>query len=519
MAKKEKTVLLSLKKSTTKKTPQASCGHAIFGHAAFLVIVSGIAALCGVNHALSHHNVLLQSVVSSIFCISAGLLYGIFMIISRLLSLILSYAEKRSIVTSHYYSDLSYDGNKNKDGDNERRLLDSSDDDDEEEEEQQYIFIHGKRRQVVHHYNSKKMLSRSVVISSMYLGGSGAYLAIPPLCMWDPTVSASFIFCIVILSMVDGGKIISEFKSNIDTGQTITNLRITRLMIHVAIMVTICLVILLDSNEDITRYYSIIATAATHHGNHSGGSSSSSEIIHSENHDGGIGIFIRWPLIILAASSPILLRAGGGGVGPFTHSLPPSQTMETGLPVSILLSILVICWYSPLESPLLKQLTNVGTLVPMFILCPLLISGALVFVLRGFKNRSCSYTSIILTCILVVRQQITRKLKDKLDWVALSLCIFSVTLTIFFILYKKNVTETAAVVVSKKPFYHDDDDDDDDMEKATTKNSKSHNNNNNNAVIVASPNSVSYEQEFNDDLNNDDDDDDGNDKRKGERKT
>ena len=184
MAKKEKTVLLSLKKSTTKKTPQASCGHAIFGHAAFLVIVSGIAVLCGVNHALSHHNVLLQSVVSSIFCISAGLLYGIFMIISRLLSLILSYAEKRSIITSHYYSDLSYDSNNNnKDGDNERRLLDSSDD--EEEEEQQYIFIHGKRRQVVHHYNSKKMLSRSVVISSMYLGGSGAYLAIPPLCMWD----------------------------------------------------------------------------------------------------------------------------------------------------------------------------------------------------------------------------------------------------------------------------------------------------------------------------------------------
>ena len=515
MAKKEKTVLLSLKKSTTKKTPQASCGHAIFGHAAFLVIVSGIAALCGVNHALSHHNVLLQSVVSSIFCISAGLLYGIFMIISRLLSLILSYAEKRSIVTSHYYSDLSYDCNKNKDGnDNERRLLDSSDDDDEEEEEQQYIFIHGKRRQVVHHYNSKKMLSRSVVISSMYLGGSGAYLAIPPLCMWDPTVSASFIFCIVILSMVDGGKIISEFKSNIDTGQTITNLRITRLMIHVAIMVTICLVILLDSNEEITRYYSIIVsttTTTTHHGNHSGGSSS--EIIHSENHDGGIGIFIRWPLIILAASSPILLRAGGGGVGPFTHSLPPSQTMETGLPVSILLSILVICWYSPLESPLLKQLTDVGTLAPMFILCPLLISGALVFVLRGFKNRSCSYTSIILTCILVVRQQITRKLKDKLDWVTLSLCIFSVTLTIFFIVYKKNVSETAeVVVVSKKkpsPFYYDDDDDD--MEKAATKNSKS----------VAGQNSVSYEQEFNDDLNNDDndDDDDGNDKRKGEQKT
>ena len=491
MVKREKAVLLSLKKSTTK-TPQASCGHAIFGHVAFLVIVSGIAALCGVNHALSHHNVLLQSVVSSIFCISAGLLYGIFMIISRLLSLILSYAEKRSIVTSHYYSDLSYDNNNNN-SDNDRRLLDSSDDD--EEEEQQYIFIHGKRRQVVHHYNSKKMLSRSVVISSMYLGGSGAYLAIPPLCMWDPTVSASFIFCIVILSIVDGGKIISEFKSNIDTGQTITNLRILRLIIHAVIMVTICFVILLDSNnEEITRYYSTVESTATHHHNNNNHSSGGA---HGENHDGGIGIFIRWPLIILAASSPLLLRAGGGGVGPFTHSLPPSQTMETGLPVSILLSILVICWYSPLESPLLlNQLTNVGTSVPMFILCPLLISGALVFVLRGFKNRSCSYTSIILTCILVVRQQITRKLKDKLDWAALSLCIFSVMLTIFFILYKKNVTE-AAVVVSRKPFYYDDDDDND-MEKAATKNSNGDNNENNDN-ISSGKRDVSYEEDLNDD--------------------
>ena len=486
---------MSISSSPVAVTRPSSTYHALFAHVTLLVIVSGVAALCGVNPALGHNHsssVLLQSVVSSIFCISAGVLYGIYMILSRLLSLVLSYAEKRSIVTSHYYSDLSYDDQRLLDSDNEEDEDDYDEDDygyntnnNEDNHEHQYIFIHGKRRQVVHHFNRKKMLSRNVVISSMYLGGSGAYLAIPPLCMWDPTVSSSFIFCLLILSVIDGGKLISEFKPNIDTGQTITNLKITKYLIHVAVLATICTVIWLDSNNFGEFFY---------HNNNNG-----TIIVDHNNHNkhnsnaggGGISIFLRWPLVILAASSPLLLRAGGGGVGPFMHSIPPSQTLETGLPVSILLSILVICWYSPLENPLLTKLTNMATVLPMFILCPLLISGALVFVLRGFKNRSCLYSSLLLTTILVVRQQITRKLKDRLDWVALSLCIFSLTLTLFFLLYKQNVQ--ALALVSKKRKFGDFNVDDEESptptpttnKKMATTDGLNNNNNNNNEATQA----------------------------------
>jgi len=494
--------LLSLKKSTMSissspvaVTRPSSTYHALFAHVTLLVIVSGVAALCGVNPALGHNHsssVLLQSVVSSIFCISAGVLYGIYMILSRLLSLVLSYAEKRSIVTSHYYSDLSYDDQRLLDSDNEEDEDDYDEDDYghnnnnnfDDNHEHQYIFIHGKRRQVVHHFNRKKMLSRNVVISSMYLGGSGAYLAIPPLCMWDPTVSSSFICCLLILSVIDGGKLISEFKPNIDTGQTITNLKITKYLIHVAVLATICTVIWLDSNNFGEFFYhnNNNGTIIVDHNNHNK---------HNSNAGGGISIFLRWPLVILAASSPLLMRAGGGGVGPFMHSIPPSQTLETGLPVSILLSILVICWYSPLENPLLTKLTNMATVLPMFILCPLLISGALVFVLRGFKNRSCLYSSLLLTTILVVRQQITRKLKDRLDWVALSLCIFSLTLTLFFLLYKQNVQ--ALALVSKKRKFGDFNVDDEESptptpttnKKMATTDGLNNNNNNNNEATQA----------------------------------
>jgi len=414
------------------------------------------------------------------------------MILSRLLSLVLSYAEKRSIVTSHYYSDLSYDDQRLLDSDNEEDEDDYDEDDYghnnnnnfDDNHEHQYIFIHGKRRQVVHHFNRKKMLSRNVVISSMYLGGSGAYLAIPPLCMWDPTVSSSFICCLLILSVIDGGKLISEFKPNIDTGQTITNLKITKYLIHVAVLATICTVIWLDSNNFGEFFYhnNNNGTIIVDHNNHNK---------HNSNAGGGISIFLRWPLVILAASSPLLMRAGGGGVGPFMHSIPPSQTLETGLPVSILLSILVICWYSPLENPLLTKLTNMATVLPMFILCPLLISGALVFVLRGFKNRSCLYSSLLLTTILVVRQQITRKLKDRLDWVALSLCIFSLTLTLFFLLYKQNVQ--ALALVSKKRKFGDFNVDDEESptptpttnKKMATTDGLNNNNNNNNEATQA----------------------------------
>jgi hypothetical protein len=456
---KPKNILLSLKRRILKR-PDAS--HSCFAHVALSVAVSGLAALCGINKFLDH-NILLQSVTSATFCISAGVLYAIYMIISRLLALVLNYAERH---TSHYYSDLSpekYDDNNNDESCGGGKCDDANNDSSGSDLEL-YVIKHKKKY--------LKGLPRNVVISSMYLGGSGAFLAIPPLCMWDFTITSAFIMSMTILSFLDCGKVISDFQPNVDTGRAITNLKALRCALHILVVAAISCVIWLDSSDEM-HVVSIAHVNGT--------------VFWGE----GSGLILRWPLILLAASSPILLRAGGGGVGPFTHSLPPSQTLETGLPVSILLAILVICWYSPLEGALLmlaplRDKIYLGTLIPMLIFSPPFLSAALAFVLRGFKNRSSYTTAMILTIVLVVRQQIQRKVASSIDGVSLGLSAFILLTMITFVIYKKRVemkpllkhkaaadTETGnlVVVVNNDELPNDKDreyDDDDEGDSETT---------------------------------------------------
>ena len=79
---------------------------------ALVVVISGLVALCGVNTFLSN-NVPLQSVVSAAFCVSAGLLYAVYMIISKLLALVLNYAERRS---KHSYYDFTIENGDYEEG-------------------------------------------------------------------------------------------------------------------------------------------------------------------------------------------------------------------------------------------------------------------------------------------------------------------------------------------------------------------------------------------------------------------
>lgn len=430
-----------------------NASHACLAHLALIVVISGLIALCGVNTFLDN-NVPLQSVVSATFCISAGLLYAVYMIISRLLALVLNYAERHS---KHSYYDFTIEsGGDDDEGStddqpkksyfhkqNKKNYTSEYDDststntssDEDSEKNVKKYFIQKKKRHIV----QSKRLPRNVVISSMYLGGSGAFLAIPALCMWDFTISAFFIGSMTILSIIDFGKIVSEFQPNVDTGSAVTNLKAIRYASHLAIIATISSVIFLDS---IMSEQSVIFTnegLANSHASNNNSKHWGSEI--------GVGLFLRWPLVLLAASSPVLLRAGGGGVGPFMHSLPPSQTLETGLPVSILLAILVICWYSPLESSLLlpsmvqfKDI-HLPTFLPMIILGPSLVSATLAFVLRGFRNRSACTTAIILTCALVVRQQINplHRLSSHKDCVAILLCLVMISIHVCFVVYKRRV--------------------------------------------------------------------------------
>jgi hypothetical protein len=447
MRKKEATLSSLKNRISLRLKYDKNASHACLAHMALVVVISGLVALCGVNTFLSN-NVPLQSVVSAAFCVSAGLLYAVYMIISKLLALVLNYAERRS---KHSYYDFTIENGDYEEGDDSSdnpkksrshyasdyysSSTNSSSDEDSEKNVKKY-FIRNKKRHIV----QSQRLPRNVVISSMYLGGSGAFLAIPALCMWDFTISAFFIGSMTILSIIDFGKIVSEFRPNIDTGSAVTNLKAIRYALHMAIMATISSVVFMDS---IISEQSVVFTNQGHVGNNS--EHWGSEI--------GVGLFLRWPLVLLAASSPVLLRAGGGGVGPFMHSLPPSQTLETGLPVSILLAILVICWYSPLESTLLLpsfeqfKYVHLATFIPMMVLGPSLISATLAFILRGFRNRSACTTAIILTCALVVRQQIhpLHRLSSRGDCVAILLCCVMMSVHVWFVAYKRKVEIISSV--------------------------------------------------------------------------
>ena len=465
-----------------------------------LSIVAGCTVvLCFLNKPIEHDNKL-QSIVVSIFCISAALLYALFMIVSRLLSLILTYAEN---INAKHTSNYEYVG------DDEDCMMMA-----EEDEENQSICNNDNNNVNNgnnHYVNSEKNnhnatrqcanLPRNVVISSMYFGGSGAFLAISPLCMWDITVTTSFILSLIILSWFDCGKVAIDFKPNIDTASVISNLKKLRFVIHFFIVCTLFVVVSIDylsfsstigqifvsSYENgnnnamigdkqitsknslssiIANYtkatYGLIPENTIYHEKESESSIFMNYNNNKNNVQNGDFVIVKWPFILLAMTSPIMLRAGGGGGGQFRHCMSPSQTLETGLPVSALLSILVLCWYSPSSIELIGhiQFGSISTIIPMLILCPPCISSTLIFLLRGFKTRMSYVPSVIITCILVIRQQITRKLEDYLDWVSVFNAIVAIiTLIVFFIYQKKviigqNTAKHVAVIIGQNTAKH-----------------------------------------------------------------
>ena len=329
-------------------------------HLALVIASACTVVLCAVNqHTLQ--GVQIQSIATAVFCIQAAILYAVYMCISKVLSLVLTYAE-----SFHGYSGYF------------------------DEEVPRY-----KR----HIYGTP----RNIVISSMYLGGTGAFLAISPLCMWDITVSAAFTLSLITLSIIDASKVASDFKPNVDQAGVITTLKRIRYCKHLLLLITNGSIMWLDEKM-------------------------------KERH---------WPLLLLAAVSPVLLRAGGGGVGHFLHSMPPSQALETGLPVSTLSAILVLCWYSPIElENFTIQKQNAATSIPMLILVPPSLAAALAFILHSFKKRTAGTTAALLTCTLMIRQQVEHRFHTRIDWLSLFLCATSLGLTLLYHVYKSQNIQT-----------------------------------------------------------------------------
>ena len=359
------------------------------------VALAGCCVLCAVNPQLLN-NITLQSLTSATFAVGGALLYILYMVISKMVALVLLYIEshqRHTLLLSEDErrlmeddtSELSHDDNDNNNNNNSNNGNSSS--------------------------NNNARMPREAVISSMYLGGSGVFLSIPPLCVWDISISASFTLSLLAIAFMDGGKVATEFRANVDTAAAVINLKRLRMLHQGAILGMLLCMLWMDAQDR-----SFFDGAPSSQGQ-------------------------QWPLVLLAASSPFLLRGGGGRL----RGMSPSQTLETALPVCALLAILVLCWYGPLEKVLLSHTSfPLATALPMLLLCPPCLSAALAFILHSLRCRHAAVSATLLTLTIFIRQQILAQhhMRSASDWLALGSMLNLLMLSGGFWLYRHRVIWT-----------------------------------------------------------------------------
>ena len=380
-------------------------------HVGLALTVGGVVALCAVNDAPFIGSASLQVMTHAVFCIAAACMYALYKIVKHMLSLVLSYAEDgRSPYQRCHIS--------------ERPKLvavsdaidDTPNDDDDEDA---IIFIDEKEKKNVDDDDEVpdpdswtesreeriEGVPREVVVSNMYLGGMGAFLSIAPLCMWDPPCTLAF--CIALLCIATCSE-----RAHWLTGSVAS---------------TLLCVTWIESTKNQT------------------------------NHDGPA----PWPHIVVAAASPFLIRSSAGTL--LHHRLSPSQTLETSLPVAVVLAILVLCWYvsllyfysqptnfnhrySPLEETLLVP-TLSSTATRAMILVPPYIAATLALMINAFRTRNIATVAAVLSAILVVRQAcLTLTLASfKEDWRTAPECVAIASALVGIALAAARALKTAAI--------------------------------------------------------------------------
>ena len=156
-----------------------------------------------------------QMVITAIFCIVGSAMYLIYMSVNRLLSIVLMSIESTDYGTlkrkrSHRLAALT------KGADVEAlKVVDNAEEYEEEEEEEDNVKPLLSASMQREREREWKGVRREDIIASMYLGGSGAFLALPALCMWDTSVTVAFLASMQFGSMWEKVKVL-EYKPNVD---------------------------------------------------------------------------------------------------------------------------------------------------------------------------------------------------------------------------------------------------------------------------------------------------------------
>jgi hypothetical protein len=322
-------------------------------HIAFGLLSGAVAILCALNDAPIRIDPPMQMIAHASFIIAAACMYIVYRVVTFALQMVLSCVEHR------YHNVADYDEEEvvEEKGVDEEATNDATPDNDAWKLEEATERI--------------ERVPREVVVSSMYMGGIGSFLAVAPLCMWYPPSTMAFCIALMLIAIRDEKKkIIPIFVcAGLTMGMGAMKLQV-------------------------------------------------------------VGM---WPQIAVGALSPFFIWAstGAADASPFYHRLSAPQTLETALPVSLVLAILVLCWYSPVEETISLSRFSVARLTTMMIIVPPYLSANLALLLHAFRTRKIAMAALILTFVMSVRQTLLSTPPGLMDIVAplpVLFCIIGVLL-------------------------------------------------------------------------------------------
>lgn len=244
-------------------------GSNILSHIALLLLCLAVVVLCTINDKPFQGSPQMQTIAQALFIIASACMYIVYMTITMALHLVLSCVEHR------YHGVAGY-----------------------EEEEELMVITEIKEGGVEEAVDADtwkacddpeqiERVPTEVVVSSMYMGGVGSFLAVSPLCMWYPPSTMAFCIALIMIAVHTEKKIIAIVAC---VGFTI----------------------------GFGAWFEFAKPIAME----------------------------SWCHIIVGAASPFFLwMSAGNGGSLYYHRLSAGKTLETALPVSVVLSILVLCWY------------------------------------------------------------------------------------------------------------------------------------------------------------------------------
>jgi hypothetical protein len=385
-------------------------------------------------------------ILHAIFCLEVAAIYILYMIISRIAKMALDCIERRSSVAlspyervmEHYMEwgeeeDEAEQHEVNTDNNERPHEISSSNSStalllpQQQQQQQQQAAMSILFARGIH---------REALISSMYLGGSGCFLALPALSFWNISQTCAFLLSLTAIAFFGEHTKLVEFAPNQDKAKVLREMQYSRWTLYLSTTGFI-LSLFIEANKAEFAFLLFGLPLTSKNDTHPSPSAATTTPSNGLFDSGSI------IMLILAFVSPLLLRLSlPHAVVRRTSLMSPSQVLEAALPVACLHAILVLGWYGGTTPPMggIDLTTKFLPLfIPMLIICPFCQVVILAFILRGFRQRQTMPTVVLLAFTAFIMQQIfSSRMTEKWDWslFVLGLCVLASSFTVVFTKYQ-----------------------------------------------------------------------------------